>query len=79
MSQTETNERLGEGHSVAAWLTVIILSVAAVVLGAGIMAGGATTIVIGAVLIILGLIIGWLMAAAGYGAKPPAPRAPLEL
>lgn len=79
LTQTETNHLIGEGNSVAAWLTTIILIIAAAVAGGGLMAGSTVTIVIGVVLVVVGLVVGRLMGMAGYGAKPPAPRAPLEL
>lgn len=79
LTQAETNHLIGEGHSVAAWLTVIIISIAATVVAAGMMAQSMPTIVIGIILIVVGLVVGRLMGMAGYGSKPPAPRQPLEL
>jgi hypothetical protein len=61
----------GEGHSPAAWTTVVIM------LGA--FAAGTfffiinlpIGVIVSAVVLVLGLIIGWIMSKAGYGVNGP--------
>ncbi|SBN63618.1 hypothetical protein GA0004736_2555 [Curtobacterium sp. 9128] len=70
MSTTEPAE-LGEGHSPAAWTSVIIMLVAfaigticfwfSIVWGVWASAG----------LLVVGIIVGWAMGKAGYGVNGP--------
>lgn len=61
----------GEGHSPAAWTAVVIMLVA---FAAGTLFF-ALNVPIGvyasAVLLVVGLVVGWIMAKAGYGVNGP--------
>lgn len=67
------------GHSVAAWTCVGILLVASVVMAASVLWPNLVLFIVGAVIALIGVVAGKWLSMAGYGAKPPAPREPLEL
>ncbi len=64
-------EEPGEGNSPAAWTAVVIMLVA---VGAGVYffwADQPVLVLASAGLLVVGLIVGWIMAKAGYGVRGP--------
>lgn len=74
-----TDDHESHGHSVAAWASVGILLVAATIMAAAVLFPNVTLFVIGAVVAVVGVIAGKVLAMAGYGAKPPVRREPVDL
>ena len=62
-----------EGRTVAAWTTVAIVLVGAVVVALGVALGQAWLDWVGAVVILAGLVVGGVLRAAGFG-QPKRPR-----
>ena len=67
------------GHSVAAWTCVGILLLASTVMSAAVLWPNVALFVVGAVIAVIGVVAGKWLSMAGYGAKPPTPREPVEL
>lgn len=71
MSSTESVEP-GHGHSPAAWTAVIIMLVAVLI---GTVAFCIETVAwlvwVAAAIFFIGLLVGWIMARAGYGVNGP--------
>ncbi|MEO7069674.1 MAG: HGxxPAAW family protein [Nostocoides sp.] len=67
------------GKSVAAWTCVGILLVAATVMSAAVLWPNVAVFIVGAVIAVIGVVVGKWLSMAGYGAKPPTPREPVEL
>ncbi len=61
----------GHGHSPAAWTAVVIMLVAFIIGTAFYMMEQPIGVIISAGLLVAGLIVGWIMAKAGYGSKGP--------
>ena len=56
------------GHSVAAWVTVCVLMLAALVMSVGVAVASTAAFVVGLVVAGLGLVAGKVLATMGYGA-----------
>ncbi len=67
----------GHGHSPAAWTAVVIMLVAVTIGTTAFYFEAAWLVWASAVLLVVGLLVGWIMARAGYGARGPkyAPKA----
>ncbi|CAB4903780.1 MAG: hypothetical protein F2808_05470 [Actinobacteria bacterium] len=61
----------GEGHSPAAWTTVVIMLVAFAAGTFFFIINLPIGVIVSAVVLVLGLIIGWIMSKAGYGVNGP--------
>lgn len=61
------NTELGHGDTVAAWVTVIILMIASVVLTAGVWFESDVAQIAGVVMLPLALLVGFLLKKSGYG------------
>lgn len=61
----------GHGHSPAAWTAVIIMLVAVTVGTVFFVMEMPTGVYASAALLVVGLIVGWIMAKAGYGVRGP--------
>ena len=70
MSNTEPAE-LGEGHSPAAWTAVIIMLIAFAIGTVCFLCSIAWAVWASAALLVVGLIVGLVLAKAGYGVDGP--------
>lgn len=61
----------GHGHSPAAWTAVVIMLVAVAIGTFFFFLDNAVMVWLSAGLLIVGLLVGWIMAKAGYGANGP--------
>ena len=61
----------GHGHSPAAWTAVVIMLVAVAIGTFFFFLDNAVMVWVSAGLLIVGLLVGWIMAKAGYGANGP--------
>lgn len=68
---TERLDEHGHGDSPAAWTAVIIMLIAFAVGTVAFFFHQAWLVWISAGVLLLGLVIGWLMAKAGYGVNGP--------
>lgn len=67
----------GHGHSPAAWTAVVIMLLAVTIGAVAFVMDLAWLVWASAGLLVVGLIVGWIMAKAGYGVAGPkyAPKA----
>ena len=61
----------GHGHSPAAWTAVVIMLVAVAIGTFFFFLDVPAMVVASGVLVVIGLLVGWIMAKAGYGANGP--------
>ena len=61
----------GHGHSPAAWTAVVIMLVAVAIGTFFFFLDNAVMVWVSAGLLVVGLLVGWIMAKAGYGANGP--------
>ena len=61
----------GHGHSPAAWTAVVIMLIAVAVGTFFFFLDVPAMVVASGVLLVIGLLVGWIMAKAGYGANGP--------
>jgi hypothetical protein len=61
----------GHGHSPAAWTAVVIMLVAVAIGTFFFFLDNAVMVWVSAGLLVIGLLVGWIMARAGYGANGP--------
>jgi hypothetical protein len=61
----------GHGHSPAAWTAVVIMLVAVAIGTFFFFLDVPAMVVASGVLLVIGLLVGWIMAKAGYGANGP--------
>lgn len=61
----------GEGHSPAAWVAVSIMLVAIAAATLALFIGQSWLFIAAVVLLVVGLIVGWILAKAGYGVNGP--------
>ena len=57
----------GHGHSVAAWTAVTIMLVATLIGTVAFIFDTPSVVWVAAALLIIGLMVGWILARAGYG------------
>ena len=60
-------EPTGHGNSPAAWTTVFVMLVGALIASIAFVIANTPIFVAGAVIMVLGLLAGWAMRKAGYG------------
>jgi hypothetical protein len=61
----------GHGHSPAAWTAVVIMLVAVAIGTFFFFLDVPAMVLASGVLLVIGLLVGWIMAKAGYGANGP--------
>jgi hypothetical protein len=61
----------GEGHSPAAWVSVIIMLIAISASTLALFIAQTWLFVAGVVLLVIGLLAGWVLAKAGFGVNGP--------
>ncbi|MDR6868526.1 hydrogenase-4 membrane subunit HyfE [Microbacterium resistens] len=61
----------GHGHSPAAWTAVVIMLVGVTIGTTAFFFDLPAIVWASAVLVLVGLIVGWILAKAGYGVKGP--------
>lgn len=61
----------GEGHSPAAWIAVSVMLLGIAFATLGLFIGQIWMLPGGAVIVALGLVLGWILAKAGYGVNGP--------
>lgn len=61
----------GEGHSPAAWTAVTVMLIGIALATLALFINQMTLVIVGAVVVVLGLLIGWILAKAGYGVNGP--------
>lgn len=61
----------GEGHSPAAWIAVAVMSLGIAIGTLGLFIGQMWMLPGGAIVVVLGLVLGWVLAKAGYGVNGP--------
>ncbi|MEO3932950.1 HGxxPAAW family protein [Micrococcaceae bacterium Sec7.4] len=61
------SEPTGHGNSPAAWTTVLVMLVGALIMSIAFVIANTTIFIAGGVVMVIGLIIGFAMRKAGYG------------
>ncbi|CCH77261.1 Anthranilate synthase component I [Nostocoides japonicum T1-X7] len=73
-----SDEHEDHGHSVAAWVSVAIIMVGAVIMAFSVLFPTLWLFIVGAVIAIVGAISAKVLSMAGFGSRPPVKRDPLD-
>ncbi len=68
--QTRSIHPIGHGNSVAAWTSVSIIMIGALVGALAIVGGSTPMFIVAGVIILIGVIAWKVLASMGYGEKP---------
>ena len=61
----------GEGHSPAAWVAVSVMLIGIAASTLGLFIAQTWLFAAGGVIVVVGLLLGWVLATAGYGVNGP--------
>ena len=72
------DEHEGHGNSIAAWVSVVIITIGSVIAMFAVLFPSVWLFIVGLVVAFIGAISAKLLSMAGYGAKPPVKRDPVD-